>query len=473
VTVAVSPVPLEPAWRTRSPRTSLGDLYLKLLGFVLLGYALGGRGFAHLEIGGIYVGEVTLFLGVAVLFATRAVLRIPLLPATLWLIALMAWCAARAARDFPEYGIDAARDAALLGYACFALITAGLLASRPQRLLGLLHGYRSFARSFLAVIPIVCAVLAFPGALPQLAQSEVVLMQTKCGDVLVHLAGIGSAQLLGLLPVSLPSLLGFAFSFAVAAAKTRGGALAFALALASVALARPLHRRLWLTLCAGLSALLFGLLLGIDTGLAIGKRELSADQILTNLHSIFADSGTSHLDGTRRWRLQWWSEILDYTVFGSELWTGRGFGPNLALIDGFAQGDGERVLRSPHNASLTVLARAGVPALVLWLALHLSWFRMLLNSYRSSRRSGEVRWAQLFLALIAYGTAFHVNASFDVFLEGPMGGIWFWTVFGVGLGATRIYRRHPQVLRAAEGHGTAPRGSLPLALRGSGVLSLG
>jgi hypothetical protein len=28
-----------------------------------------------------------------------------------------------------------------------------------------------------------------------------------------------------------------------------------------------------------------------------------------------------------------------------------------------------------------------------------------------------------------------VNTSFDVFIEGPMGGIWYWTLYGVGLAA--------------------------------------
>jgi hypothetical protein len=33
-----------------------------------------------------------------------------------------------------------------------------------------------------------------------------------------------------------------------------------------------------------------------------------------------------------------------------------------------------------------------------------------------------------------------------VFLEGPVGGIWFWTIFGVGLAAARIHKSHPEAL---------------------------
>ena len=52
----------------------------------------------------------------------------------------------------------------------------------------------------------------------------------------------------------------------------------------------------------------------------------------------------------------------------------------------------------------------------------------------------------LLLFLLAIWLAFLVNSSFDVFLEGPMGAAWFWTIFGTGAAAAWLYRRHPQVL---------------------------
>jgi hypothetical protein len=33
-----------------------------------------------------------------------------------------------------------------------------------------------------------------------------------------------------------------------------------------------------------------------------------------------------------------------------------------------------------------------------------------------------------------------INLSFDPYLEGPHGGIWFWALFGLGLGAMRASR---------------------------------
>jgi hypothetical protein len=35
--------------------------------------------------------------------------------------------------------------------------------------------------------------------------------------------------------------------------------------------------------------------------------------------------------------------------------------------------------------------------------------------------------------VLAYWVAMMVDTSFDPYLEGPQGGIWFWAVFGLGL----------------------------------------
>jgi hypothetical protein len=43
-----------------------------------------------------------------------------------------------------------------------------------------------------------------------------------------------------------------------------------------------------------------------------------------------------------------------------------------------------------------------------------------------------------------YWIAAMVNMSFDPYLEGPHGGIWFWTLFGLGLGAMRAWRASPE-----------------------------
>src|SRR5205823_3135493 len=95
------------------------------------------------------------------------------------------------------------------------------------------------------------------------------------------------------------------------------------------------------------------------------------------------------------------------------------------------------------------------------------------ETYLRARRRGQQRWAGAMLFLFAYHLAFMINGSFDVFLEGPMGGIWFWTIFGVGVGALWCWRYAPGVLADDPDMEPLPRGfeiqlpplTAPLAVR--------
>ena len=161
--------------------------------------------------------------------------------------------------------------------------------------------------------------------------------------------------------------------------------------------------------------------------------------------SPFTSSKAGDLDATKEWRLEWWSDIFDYTLCGKYFWTGKGFGINLADDDGY-QVEEDNTLRNPHNGHLGMLARAGVPGLLLWVLVQGSWAVGVFAAYRRSVRLGQERWTQLFFVLLAYWIAFMINTSFDVYLEGPMGGVWYWSVYGVGLGALAVHREAPQVL---------------------------
>ncbi len=93
-----------------------------------------------------------------------------------------------------------------------------------------------------------------------------------------------------------------------------------------------------------------------------------------------------------------------------------------------------------------MLARAGVPGLALWLTVHAGWAIMIFNGYLISHRGRDPAWSALYIFLLAFWSAFMVNTCFDVFIEGPMGGIWFWSIVGVGIAARWIHRHYPEVL---------------------------
>ena len=64
----------------------------------------------------------------------------------------------------------------------------------------------------------------------------------------------------------------------------------------------------------------------------------------------------------------------------------------------------------------------------------------MLGAFLGARRRNRKTWAGLFLFVGCYALASIINATFDVALEGPMQGIWFWCLIGVGIGAVMIFR---------------------------------
>ena len=79
--------------------------------------------------------------------------------------------------------------------------------------------------------------------------------------------------------------------------------------------------------------------------------------------------------------------------------------------------------------------------LLFWLAAVACWYWLLFGSWLAARRNAQPIWEGVFFFLPTYLLAFLINGSFDVFIEGPMGGIWFWSIYGAGLGAALIYRQ--------------------------------
>jgi hypothetical protein len=169
------------------------------------------------------------------------------------------------------------------------------------------------------------------------------------------------------------------------------------------------------------------------------ERRVSSVQVVENVASIFGQGGDQTED-TKEWRAKWWNIIVDNTVHGPYFWTGRGFGVNLGFEDGFASRHTERPLRSPHNGHMTILARAGIPGAALWGVFLAAWLGALLHATWLARRCGQAEWAGLLLFIACYATSCVINASFDVALEAPMQGIWFWCLIGFGIGTTMIYR---------------------------------
>jgi O-antigen ligase len=226
--------------------------------------------------------------------------------------------------------------------------------------------------------------------------------------------------------------------FLVVASQNRGGMLAVFCSL--VVTCWFLSPRRWIPLVLP-GTLLVGMLIAFGVQFQVGgSRVISPQQVFHNALSVLGVDDRLELSATREWRLQWWTKVVDYTVHGDHFWGGKGFGINLARDDGYDT-SGAFPLRSPHNGHVTILARTGVPGFALWLVLQGTLLVALARAAIWARRRGGVQRAATHAWVLAYLVAFLVNMSFDVFLEGPQGGIWFWCVVGLAIALVEVERR--------------------------------
>ncbi len=417
--------------------SGLGDRFLGFHSWVLLGYALLGRGFSYFGVAPLYIGEISLLFGFVTVLLNRltpywmqSVLPrvLNLLPAQL-LVVFMGWGLCRTIPYFSIYGIDAIRDAAIWYYGFFALIIAIITVARPERLIFILKQYKAFVGIFLAACPIFFLIHSANIA-PQFPGSPVRIIDLKAADLMIHLSGV-TAFFIGLKIQNVLTFIGlFMVNLVVVVAQAnRSGTLAFLCSFSIVTVLRPDSSRIWRILAT--------LLLGGVVALAFFPDLL--DPVLNKMVTIFIDDGAERYQGTKEFRMRWWGYIYNYTFGGDYFWTGKGFGVNLGLDDHFDPlGDGK--VRSPHNGHLCILARMGVPGFLMWIALQGSWVWGLIKRFlKAYQTKGRAIWTGVFLFLFADWVAFMVTINFEVILEGPTGGIWLWSVFGIGLSAMAVY----------------------------------
>jgi hypothetical protein len=419
------------------------EVFLFSVAVVLTGYAFLGKGFAYIGVPPLYIGEASLGLGVLALLMTSHKHRIS--GPGILLLGFMVLGVLRTVPFVSTYGIFAVRDAALWYYGAFALILSAFL---ERRHFEQAVAWLSFIAPALVIWLGITSLLGrftLPGV-PAFPGSPWPLFFVKPGDRAVMLVVAGALVLAGLyrhhspkrsqftLPVWTIWLVGTGSVIIM----TRGGMLAMGIGLALIFFLRPTRHWVRPTLLASIAITLF-IVINPSIPSPYGGRTISPAQLATNVTSLFSDNTTNegYLDKNKDWRKEWWGAIYGYTFHGPYFWDGKGFGVNLADADGYQiQADG--TLRSPHSAHLTVLARMGVPGLFMWIALHLTFLVQLLAAQRRARDAGDMFWANVDVWILSVWLAMLINASFDVYFEGPQGGIWFWAVVGAGFAALRL-----------------------------------
>jgi hypothetical protein len=414
----------------------------------LVGYAMLGRGFAYTGVPPIFIGEVFLILGIFTLYSTfnNNIFKSHIV----WL--LIAYMTTGLFTTFPHitnYGLDSLRDAVTWGYGMFAIIILSILL-KTQNITLVTRKYARWLPFFLLAIPIMITIYRYAfNYIPRHPISGIPMINPKIGDIAVHLAGAFTFIILGLRRISAKFgrsiqyhsdlLLWLFWSIAIIFVfVSRAAIITVLVGVFITILLKPINR--WTNfIIVGVLCLLVFFMLDININLGI-NRSISADDIVLTIQSIYRDTDIPYYDGPKQWRLSWWYDIMEYTFYGEYFWSGKGYGINLADDDGY-QVNVDPPLRNPHNIHLTILARSGVPGFITWIILQISFVYGLLKAFFNARRKKQAIIANLNVWIIAYWAAFMMNGTFDVFLEGPQGGIWFWCVFGFGIAFMEMQKR--------------------------------
>ncbi len=434
------------------------------LACLLAGYALMDKSFAYIGVGFIYVSEIGLLLGMLAFclawFQGHIDFGLLKRPSVVILAAFVLWSLSCTIPYIYKYKLYAIRDALLWGYAAFTLFI--LLLIRQEWLERFFRWY-GYAIPFFLVWWILAFFLHwFTNIKHNPFNPAFPIFQLKSGDVAVHLSGIAAYTLFNLSEKAGIKRAGWLTwgiwllwwaNWLVYGVISRAAMLVPLVMLFILLLLNYQPMKKWgVPLLSGMVMVVLLLLTNVHLKIPDPSRkvEVSADQIAINFASLTGRSGERSLENigitiakpgvaittpeptvlrveTISWRLGWWKEIVSYTVNGPYLWRGKGYGINLAVDDGIPA-DPDESLRSPHNVFMTILARSGAPGLLLWCTFLLSVAFLLLKNALNQTQSKERAYAGWFLIYILANV---VNGFVDVYLEGPMGGIWFWSLIGV------------------------------------------
>lgn len=414
-----------------------------LLGFLFFGYVIGNRGFAQLapiSTLPLFLSELGLMVVVSLVLLRGAQSRV--LPVRMdwlnWL--LLFWLALGSGRilwDVRTHGFMALRDFATVYYVLYFFAAQALARHAPSH--RLLH-------TALLVTFGVLPFIGLPGSLfPEFFLNNFLVNGVPLifykGDLLAMFLYTGYVVLL---PGGITNhwksdwwrwLLALTSLVLGLTLLSRASMVGLLVAVGWLALAgrwRPV--RVLVSVClAGLLALTVVSLLQ--------KKDFTqtrAYAIYEAVASIADFSGTrdyrSDQSGSKgdnnRFRLIWWRNVAEETLTTAPL-LGLGFGADLArgFVQEYYPESGEDFsARSPHNIFVTTLGRMGlVGALVLFM-VYVTQFRTTLRVVRKSRADPTRPDA---LTLQAACWVVMISSCFGVVLEGPMGAIPFWIMFGL------------------------------------------
>ena len=412
-----------------------------------------GKGPTYLGYPPLYWGEIVLGLGLLWILSSKGVTGLGndrLRPLSAAVLLFLAYGAVLTCISFPEWGLDAWRDAAVWYYAGFYFI--GINIARIPRLGGKV--WRAVCGFWVAALLWGVAETLSGNALsalsPVIPWRDVPVLASSHSDLLQNMA-LGSILILCaqrvrrltlwenlLCAIAVAGMVLFFLSYGrgVKVGLGLGILCVIALNLGKIR-SGQFSARLYRLLALGVIALIL-----IVTTLGLGFADIG--------HlGRFEGVSLASEEGSVYWRLIWWRQLVE-ELFARNPLFGLGFGESLGVYNPYLVDDEYAAwpVRAPHNVNLSVLVRMGLAGFAIWTAIltlglgglfRRAWRGgVAAKAYPAARREEIAFW--LLMLLTTWG-----NGSFGVLMEGPVLGIWFWFALGFASGRSVAYQGHPAV----------------------------
>ncbi len=412
----------------------------------LVGYLLGNRGFAQLQLLSqfpLLPAETALLVGITAtllrmaLRQTSAIARDPLNTA------ILVWVLLGAARlwpDFRTHGFVALRDFAVVYYALFFFFAQSLVPhAASYRLLrhamiGAVAALPAVYFIFLRFTDFFLHTLQFRGAPIFFYKDDLVAANLFAGFFLLMTVPAWPALLRGGLALA-------AYALAFSIQSSRAAIVGLLVASAWWAVARrwaPLKLQALAAPCA---------LAALGSLAILSDRPFQQSRLYTlyeHTASMVDFTGTGryttddrrYVGDNNRFRLAWWRSVAEETYVNSPVF-GLGFGADLTsrFLRTYELDLGDEfTTRSPHSIIFTVLGRTGLIGLIAFLAV------LAAMAVRTGQLARLARVDDRALPSLGWWSVSWVtltSACFGVVLEGPMGAILFWTSLGLANATAR------------------------------------
>jgi len=393
------------AWKRKIP------LDAKLLFIIILGYALGGRGFAYVSpVEPVYIGEICLALCMFGLMIRirHAGLFDTSIHNLIWVYLIYAGIHLMV--DYDQYRLLAIRDSATAYYALFFF--AAYILFRNEAIVTVFERIMKIAIVF-AIVQLAATFFwfRFPGFYPH---ADAYIPLTAAAAIYFLIRAAESKKIVYI-------LIGATAVVALITGKTAGVLALFGVLGVALVFGRVKGLMLPALFLGGLGivALAAAMIISPDF---FAEHIASGDTV--EAFGI-AEGEFVGLSGTSSWRMDWWKMIWDDTTNTAPFW-GLGFGSDISTA--FLGEKMGELVRYPHNVIFTVIGRLGLIGLVIFITLFVAIGIFSIRFYSRYYNSPNRRDADLICPAVVI--AGMLNGIVQSTYEVPHGAITHWVCLG-------------------------------------------